>query len=105
MARSTAWLLHLTVAAGLVAVSAHAQRLEPLDQAPAAVGTLAVHAADQPGVPLQNDRGGKRRRVRRGPRHAERARGHHRFRERPVSIAPVAVPVGGAVMSNVRSEP
>ena len=67
MARSTAWLLHLTVAAGLVAVSAHAQRLEPLDQAPAAVGTLAVHAADQPGVPLQNDRGGKRRRVRRGP--------------------------------------
>jgi hypothetical protein len=36
MARSTAWLLRLTVATGHVAVSAHAQRLDPVDEAPAA---------------------------------------------------------------------
>jgi hypothetical protein len=36
MARSTAWLLHLTVATGLMAVPVHAQSLDQVDEAPAA---------------------------------------------------------------------
>lgn len=50
MARSTAWLLHLTVAAGLLAVSARAQGLDPVDQAPAASAAPAGTVVSEAGA-------------------------------------------------------